>query len=223
MNTTRDAYELELDEGMSVRGIRIDGGRAGRVVLLHDVGHDLDEFGRLPEVIAALGCDVVAVDLPGHGISDDPPDEAAVPALVMRLLGAVREAGSGEGLEDVPLGLVASGRTATIGVMVGRPHRIGSQVLINPVLDEAWLARGRREHAIRLVMHAERSHLVGTETQRFLGPLIGEKMLLHHPGVERGPAAIAQDSTSLIHLTLFIQRYLIAQLRGGFSDVPGRR
>ncbi|HSL73314.1 MAG TPA: alpha/beta hydrolase [Ilumatobacteraceae bacterium] len=215
MSTSRDAYELELDGGIVVRGIRIDGGTAARLVLLHDIGHDLDEFGRLPEALAALGCDVLAVDLPGHGVSDDPPDPAAVPALAVQVLREVRD--------DVPLGLVASGRTATVGVMVGRPQGVESQVLINPVLDENWLAGGRREHAIRLVMHAERSHLVGTETQRFIGRLIGEKMLLHHPGIELGPASIAQDSTPLTHLSLFVQRYLIAQLRGGFPHVAGRR
>lgn len=215
MSTARDAYELELDGGIVVRGIRIHGGSAARLVFLHDVGQDLDEFGRLPEALAACGCDVLAVDLPGHGVSDDPPDVATVPALVVQALREIRN--------DVPLGLVASGRTATVGAVVGRPHGIESQVLINPVLDEYWLTGGHREHAIRLVMHAERSHLVGTETQRFLGRLIGEKMLLHHPAIEHGPASIAQDSTPLAHFTLFVQRYLIAQLRGGFPHVAGRR
>lgn len=215
MSSGRDTYELALGGGIVLRGIRVDGGSTARLVLLHDIGHDLDEFGRLPEALAALGCDVVAVDLPGHGVSDDPPDDVTVDALLVEALREVRG--------HVPLGLVASGRTATVGVMAGRPQGVESQVLINPVLDEAWLAHGRREHAIRLVMHAERTHLVGTETQRFARKLLGEKMLLHHPGIERGPASIAEDSTPLTHLTLFVQRYLVAQLRGGFTGVPGRR
>jgi hypothetical protein len=213
--TPRVGFELDVGGGTTLRGIRIEGGSAARLLMLHDLGRDLDEFGRLPEALADIGCDVLAVDLPGHGISDELPDGGTVPSLLVEALRRVRD--------TVPLGLVASGRTATVGVMVGRPHGVETQVLVNPVLDDSWLAGERREHSIRLVMHAEGAHLVGTDTQRFAGKLVGEKMLLHHLGVESGPASIAEDSTPLDHVTLFVQRYLIAQLRGGFSDATGRR
>ena len=41
-------------------------------MLLHDVGGDLDAWGALPVALAAQGYRVAAVDLPGHGLSDDP-------------------------------------------------------------------------------------------------------------------------------------------------------
>lgn len=220
MSTIRSGHELDLDDGITLRGIRIDGGRAARLVLLHDVGRDLDEFGRLPEALARLGCDVMAFDLPGHGISDDLPDGAdtdagTLPSLLVEAID--------KNHDDVPLGLLATGRTATVGVRVGRDHGVEVQVLVNPVLEESWLSGARREQAIRLVMHSEGTHLVGTETQTFFAKLVGEKMLLHHDDVKRGAASIADDSTLLTHVSMFVRRYLIANLRGGIPDVPGRR
>jgi pimeloyl-ACP methyl ester carboxylesterase len=42
------------------------------VLFLHDVGPelDLDRWGRLPEIVHARGHDVLAIDLPGHGLSE---------------------------------------------------------------------------------------------------------------------------------------------------------
>ena len=42
------------------------------VVLLHEPGGDLDAWGELPGALAADGYAALAVDLPGHGLSDDP-------------------------------------------------------------------------------------------------------------------------------------------------------
>lgn len=56
------------------------GDEPDRVVLLHDAGRDLDAWGPLPARLAArLPVAVVNLDLPGHGLSDDPwrEDDAA--------------------------------------------------------------------------------------------------------------------------------------------------
>ncbi len=67
-----DAVSFELTIGTGVvRGYRWDGD-ANAVVMLHDAGSDLDCWGGLPGALHAAGYTVVAVDLPGHGLSDDP-------------------------------------------------------------------------------------------------------------------------------------------------------
>ncbi len=40
------------------------------MLFLHDLGADLDELRWLAEPVAAAGISVLAVDLPGHGLSD---------------------------------------------------------------------------------------------------------------------------------------------------------
>ena len=63
--------EFALAGGPIVRGLQWPGG-PDTALLLHDVGGDLDAWGALPVSLAAAGYRVVAVDLPGHGLSDDP-------------------------------------------------------------------------------------------------------------------------------------------------------
>jgi len=63
---------IELMWGaVGIRGYRWPGD-ANVVVLLHDVDADLDAWGDVPLSLADEGYSVVAVDLPGHGLSDDP-------------------------------------------------------------------------------------------------------------------------------------------------------
>jgi pimeloyl-ACP methyl ester carboxylesterase len=77
ISTAPDPIEFALGSGPVVRGIQWPGG-PDTVLLLHDVGSDLDVWGSLPVSLAAVGYRVVATDLPGHGLSDDPwtPDQA---------------------------------------------------------------------------------------------------------------------------------------------------
>lgn len=62
--------ELHLS-GTTMRGYRWPGDDAW-IVLLHEVGEDLDVWNDIPATLAAAGYTVVAIDLPGHGLSDDP-------------------------------------------------------------------------------------------------------------------------------------------------------
>src|SRR3712207_7414180 len=66
------AIEWSLPWGPVLRGLRWGGG-PDLALLLHDPGRDLDAWAMLPgEITGQLGIETVAVDLPGHGLSDDP-------------------------------------------------------------------------------------------------------------------------------------------------------
>jgi pimeloyl-ACP methyl ester carboxylesterase len=58
--------------------------------LLHDIGGDLDVWGALPASLAAQGYRVVTLDLPSHGLSDDPwtPDHA--PDVIAEIVSVTR-------------------------------------------------------------------------------------------------------------------------------------
>lgn len=74
---------------VGIRGYRW-AGDADVVVLLHDVEADLDAWADVPLVLATDGYSVVAVDLPGHGISDDPWEPERAVELVTFLADAVK-------------------------------------------------------------------------------------------------------------------------------------
>ena len=68
-----------------MRGVRWGGGQ-DTVFLLHEPGSDLDAWGTLPVLVAGqLGVETVALDLPGHGLSDEPWEPARMPDLLRDL------------------------------------------------------------------------------------------------------------------------------------------
>ena len=77
--------EWNLSSGAVVRGLRWGSG-ADLALLLHEPGADLDAWWTLPvDVARQLEIETIAVDLPGHGLSDDPWDPAQLPDLLRAL------------------------------------------------------------------------------------------------------------------------------------------
>jgi pimeloyl-ACP methyl ester carboxylesterase len=82
------AVELTLPSGSVVRGLRWGSG-PDVALLLHEPGADLDAWGALPPRLArALGLRAIAVDLPGHGLSDAPWREAMTDSLAPAVFAA---------------------------------------------------------------------------------------------------------------------------------------
>lgn len=75
--------------GCTVRGV-LWPGAPDTVVLLHDVGGDLDVWGALPAALADDGFRVLAIDLPGHGLSDDPWQPSAAAPVLGAIIAAAR-------------------------------------------------------------------------------------------------------------------------------------
>jgi pimeloyl-ACP methyl ester carboxylesterase len=79
------AIEWNLPWGASLRGHRWGNG-PDVAILLHGPGADLDAWLSLPvEIAHQLEMATIAVDLPGHGLSDDPWDPARFPELLRAL------------------------------------------------------------------------------------------------------------------------------------------
>src|SRR4051812_23079670 len=68
------AVELESTDGVVLRGERWWGSNEW-CVLMHDVGEDIDAWRPLQGYLAEQGRSAVAVDLRGHGGSDDAPED----------------------------------------------------------------------------------------------------------------------------------------------------
>jgi pimeloyl-ACP methyl ester carboxylesterase len=80
-----DAIERILPWGAVLRGFRWGDG-PDVAILLHDPGADIDAWAILPvEIARQLEIETVAVDLPGHGLSDDPWEPARLTDLLRSL------------------------------------------------------------------------------------------------------------------------------------------
>ena len=79
------AIEWNLPWGPALRGLHWGSG-SDLALLLHEPGADLDAWLTLPVDIARrLEIATITVDLPGHGLSDDPWDPARLPDLLRAL------------------------------------------------------------------------------------------------------------------------------------------
>jgi len=105
-------------------------GEAGpRLLLLHSIGLDLHSWDAMAPLLAGR-CRLVAVDLPGHGESDRPPEvDYSLPALGERVILLLDELGWEEA---ILVGNSLGGGTA-LAAAVAAPSRVTGLVLVNSV------------------------------------------------------------------------------------------
>jgi 2-hydroxymuconate-semialdehyde hydrolase len=119
-----------LRSGLGLRVAEAGDPSAPPVLLLHGWGASLYMWRAWFEMLAAAGRRPIAVDLPGHGLSDKPDDPAAY--RLERLVAVVRELVDAEGLG--PVDVVAQSMAGTIALELAleaepRVHRLA---LVNP-------------------------------------------------------------------------------------------
>jgi pimeloyl-ACP methyl ester carboxylesterase len=118
---TRQAIEIDIG-GAAVRGEHWPGD-ANWIVLLHEPGADLDAWGSVPAALAADGYSMLNIDLPGHGLSDDPWEPHRVPELVHGLAAFATTHGSRK------VFVIAAGGIAATALVV---PRIDALVALTP-------------------------------------------------------------------------------------------
>jgi pimeloyl-ACP methyl ester carboxylesterase len=119
-----------LGDGTRLRLAESGDAAAPPVLLLHGWGASIYMWRAWFAPLAAAGFRVVAVDLPGHGLSDKPASDASY--RLDSLVRVVRELMVLEHLQGA--GLVAQSMAGTIALelaLEGKP-RIGRLVLVNP-------------------------------------------------------------------------------------------
>jgi len=121
---------LTLRSGLRLRLAESGAGEAPAVLLLHGWGASIYMWRAWFAPLAALGYRAVAVDLPGHGLSDK-PDGAASYHLVP-LVQVVRELLDAERLQHVDVVAQSMAGTIALELALGGEHRISRLALVNP-------------------------------------------------------------------------------------------
>jgi pimeloyl-ACP methyl ester carboxylesterase len=122
------AIEWLLPWGQIIRGFRWGKG-PDTVLLLHEPGLDLDAWTTLPvEIARQLEIETIAVDLPGHGLSDDPWDPARLPDLLRHVPDLAKTAGR--------LFLIAAGTPAIAALEQASAIELAALVCLSPAIPE---------------------------------------------------------------------------------------
>jgi pimeloyl-ACP methyl ester carboxylesterase len=128
------AIELNVPGGPIVRGLRWGAGPE-TVILIHEPGADLDAWGPLPHRIArSLRVATLAIDLPGHGLSDAPWVPRGMANIVRRLVSVGDFAAPQEpGRRRY---LVAAGSAAAAALDLAGDLRLSGLVCLSPSIPE---------------------------------------------------------------------------------------
>lgn len=184
-----------------IRGIQIPKTGANRVLLVHSIEGDLDEYGSLPEKLYDRGYEPIAIDLIGHGISDGVHN-------LLRVRDDLRGLISQIGSDGEPIGLVMSGRVATVGAHIGVSDNVVAQIYVDPELDETIMTQESRAQSIRLIIHGDDPNMAATKTKKFFSYLLGEKMMVSSLYSHLGLRQLSELGHIHNHVELFLHRYL---------------
>jgi pimeloyl-ACP methyl ester carboxylesterase len=115
---------------VAMRGLRFGAGERW-VVLVHDVGKDLDGWRRLAIWLGGRDLSVLAFDLPGHGASDDPWE----PQLAVAAVAAAADFARSQGANAIHLVGEGVGAMAALAVAAAGESGIASVAALSPVAD----------------------------------------------------------------------------------------
>ena len=119
-----------LASGLELRVAEAGDPSAPPVLLLHGWGASLYMWRDWFPMVAAAGRRPIAVDLPGHGLSDKPDDPAAY--RLERLVAVVRQLLDAERLERVDVVAQSMAGTIALEVALAGDTRLRRLALVNP-------------------------------------------------------------------------------------------
>jgi len=118
-------FEIATRDGLTLRG-ESRPVSADWVLMVHDIGQDLDCWDPLVAPLNGAGFSVATIDLRGHGASDGEPDESMVPSDLADILSQARRDVAGT------LVLVSAGGVAMAALTSDLPARPDAVVLFSP-------------------------------------------------------------------------------------------
>jgi pimeloyl-ACP methyl ester carboxylesterase len=121
---------VTLQDGVAVRLAESGAADAPPVLLVHGWGASIYMWRDWFAPLAAMGYRVVALDLPGHGLSDKPSEEGRY--RLASLVATVREVIAAAGLRRPHVVAQSMGGTIALELAASNDPAIGRLVLVNP-------------------------------------------------------------------------------------------
>jgi pimeloyl-ACP methyl ester carboxylesterase len=201
-----EAIEHLLPWEQTIRGVRWGHGR-DRILMIHEPGADLDAWLSLPLALAqVLHVAVLAFDLPGHGLSDDPWD----PERLREVLRSLSE-------RQAPVGhlmIVAAGTSADAALDVAAEKNFGGLVCLSPA--QPGEARARSPQVPKLFIAGS---LASDDLDRARGLAAsgGWTLVTTVPVASRGTGLLDTNWSGQIaeQITGFLRDCLLPQTRYG--------
>jgi pimeloyl-ACP methyl ester carboxylesterase len=177
------AIEWNLPWGAALRGVQWGSG-ADLALLIHDPGADLDAWLTLPgEIARRLEVRTIAVDLPGHGLSDDPWDPARLPDLLRALPEIAPAAGRWF--------LVTAGASATTALAQAPVIEPSGLICLSPQRPDQEQNPPRSPHVPKLFVAGSRAGSDLNTARRLATASGGWTVVTALPVAERGTALLA--------------------------------
>lgn len=197
-----DPRPLEIsDHDPILRGLAY-GSEGLPLLLVHDYGSDLDEWGLLPDCLASNGFQVFSIELRGHGLSEGIADPTK---CLEDLMVAVSYIAKNYG----DCGLLISKSTSSFATFIGEIDGAPAQILVNSRPGELSLVKQERKRAIRLVMHGTQSQEQVTHSKKIFSNLLGEKIMISSVSIGEDFSLGLQTEHLLQHVVTFFNRYII--------------
>ncbi len=222
MSRTPIPFEVALSSGLVLRGHEFTGD-GPTVVLVHDLGADLDIWGPVTAQVSESGFRVICLELRGHGLSDGEVDP---PSTYDDLVDALRTVSDSSG----PVAFVSTGVVATCGLSLSGDDGVPVSVIVSPVPGEqAGLVLPRHKPAMRALIAGAKDPVSDGFLRSVYPRLPGQNMwfstgtdatgidlLLAHPHlVEQAVTFIRR------YLTTFRSAWIAESKASGASAVEG--
>jgi len=169
------------------------------VVLVHEPGRDLDAWSPFAAWFANKGLKVIALDLPGHGLSDGDPGDWE--PMAHKAIDEIRS-------QWGPIGIATAGAACALLPRYGSDDGVPVQAMISPTPMDINSLR-TSNWGIRLIMCGpgdKRSH---TDAKLVFDNLRGEKMMVTGGGADQGTELIRAHRHLAEELVMWFRRYLM--------------
>jgi pimeloyl-ACP methyl ester carboxylesterase len=178
-----EAIERHLPWGAVLRGFRWGDG-PDVALLLHESGVDVDAWGPLPfEIARQLEISTIAVDLPGHGLSDDPWEPERLPDLLRNLLAIAPAVGFRF--------LIAAGDSAIAALEQAPILELSGLVCLSPHVPSNSWRPPRSPRVPKLLLAGSMAGNDLRDARRLATVCGGWAVVTSYPVIERGTQLLA--------------------------------
>jgi Alpha/beta hydrolase family len=198
--------EIRTSEPPVVRGERYGDESERWAVLVHEEGRDLDAWRVLVGPLVGLGVCVLAIDIPGHGASDDPWEPRRLPEQVVAALRLAESEGGHT------LCLIGAGEGAAAALVAAGEHEVQAIVALSPraQLDGVPPDAIRETAAPKLIFVGDKDPVAAGEAADVHRRSVGWGVLQSLPATSQGTALLESEwAGHVVETTLaFLRDYL---------------